>query len=61
MVRSAQEVIVLADHTKFGYIGFARIATIDVIDTIVTDDGVDPKDVQPFIDAGINVIVAGDA
>lgn len=61
MVRSAQEVIVLADHTKFGYIGFARIATIDVIDTIVTDDGVDPKDVQPFIDAGIEVIIAGDS
>ncbi len=61
MIRAAQEVIVLADHTKFGYTGFARIATIDAIDTIVTDDGVDPKEIQPFIDAGINVIVAGES
>lgn len=61
MVRSAERVIVLADHTKFGYIGFARIATLDAVDTVVTDDGIDPKEVEPLREAGIRVIIAGDS
>jgi len=61
MVRSAERVIVLADHTKFGYIGFARIAGLDVIDTVVTDDGIDPKEVEPLRAAGIRVMIAGEA
>lgn len=58
MVQSAREVIVLADHTKFDYVGFARIIPISEVDTIITDDGVDPSMVIPFQEAGVRVIIA---
>lgn len=60
MAESARRLIVLADHTKFGYIAFARIASLDRIDTIITDDAVDPDEVQLIEDAGVRVIIAGD-
>ena len=59
MAESARRLIVLADHTKFGYIAFARIASLQAIDTIITDDGVDPADVRLIEEAGVKVIVAG--
>lgn len=59
MAESARRLIVLADHTKFGYIAFARIASLQAIDTIITDDGADPADVRLIEEAGVKVIVAG--
>lgn len=39
MVDSAREVILVADHSKFGRITFGHVCTLDEIDAIVTDDG----------------------
>jgi len=39
MMRSADEVIVVADHTKFGRRGLASLGGWDLIDRVVSDDG----------------------
>lgn len=43
MIQSAQRVILLADHTKFGNQSMAKIAGLDAVDCIVTDREVAPE------------------
>ncbi|AXG76517.1 DeoR/GlpR family DNA-binding transcription regulator [Streptomyces paludis] len=38
-MRSARRVVVVADHTKWGTVGLSSFATLDAIDTLVTDSG----------------------
>ncbi len=45
MIMNAKEKILLADSSKFNTIAFSKIASIDVLDTIVTDNGVNEKDI----------------
>lgn len=37
MIHIAKEVIVVADHTKFGRVMFSHIASLDVVNTVITD------------------------
>ena len=43
LVRAAERVIVVADSSKVGRRGFAKIGDIAVASDIVTDAGVDPR------------------
>ncbi|MFE7616573.1 DeoR/GlpR family DNA-binding transcription regulator [Streptomyces sp. NPDC057496] len=38
-VQSARRVVVVADHTKWGTVGLSSFASLDQVDTFVTDDG----------------------
>ena len=58
MVHAARQVVVLVDHTKFGYIGFARVLPVSEIDVLITDSGADPDEIARFRKAGVEVIVA---
>ena len=58
MMRSAQKVIVLADSTKFGKRGFAKIGNIDDIDLIITDAGVSANVINQINEHGIDLIIA---
>ena len=58
MMAAAQKTIVLADSSKFGRRGFAKIADIDAVDIIVTDSGISPKIVKKVEDLGIELIIA---
>jgi DeoR/GlpR family transcriptional regulator of sugar metabolism len=58
MVRQSREVIVVADHTKFGNLALYQAASIDLIDKIVTDSAVTPDQILPFVEAGVEVLVA---
>lgn len=40
MVESATEVILVADHSKFGRVTFSRICGLDRVHHVITDDGV---------------------
>lgn len=40
MIRSAQEVVLVADHSKFDKLGLAFVCEIDDVDTILTDIGI---------------------
>ncbi len=58
MIKAAQKTIVLADSTKFGRRGFAKIGDLDDIDLVITDKNVNPKDVKRLQDLGIDIIIA---
>lgn len=58
MIAAAQKTIVLADSSKFGRRGFAKIGDMDVVDVIITDAGVSPKVVKAVEDLGIELIIA---
>ena len=58
MMAAAQKTIVLADSSKFGRRGFAKIADIDAVDVIITDAGISPKIVKKVEDLGIELIIA---
>lgn len=58
MIKSAQRVIVLADSSKFGRRGFAKICDMDSIDTIITDSHIRPVDRNRIEEMGIDLIVA---
>jgi DeoR family transcriptional regulator, fructose operon transcriptional repressor len=58
MIRMAKEVILVADHSKLGCASLHRIAAVDDVSTLVTDDKTDPELLENFRHAGIEVIVA---
>ena len=43
MVAAARRTIVLADHTKVGVDHLARFASLDEVDTVITDDEIDDE------------------
>jgi len=56
MILSAMNVIVLADHTKFGRHGFSRICGLDKIDMVISDTGVSDEQVKEFEEKGVKVV-----
>ncbi len=58
MIKAAQHVIVLADSTKFGRRGFAKICDMDTVDTIITDSNIRPSDRSRIEEMGIELIIA---
>lgn len=58
MMAVAQKTIVLADSTKFGRRGFAKISNMEDVDVIITDPGISSKDVKALDELGIDLIIA---
>jgi len=61
IVRLSPQIILVADHTKFGQISTAFVAPITAVDTVVTDSLVATETVATLTEAGIRVIVAEEA
>ncbi len=57
-IESARRTVVLADHTKFGREDFAHVAALSLIDTVITDDGIDSELLHEIELGGPDVIVA---
>jgi DeoR family fructose operon transcriptional repressor len=58
IVNTSQQVIIVADHTKFYNSGLATFAPCDKIDTIVTDWKTPETILEPFRSFGIEIIIA---
>jgi DeoR family fructose operon transcriptional repressor len=58
MVRGARRVVVLADSSKIGVESPVRFATIEQLDVLVTDDGIDEAERAALERAGVEVVVA---
>jgi DeoR/GlpR family transcriptional regulator of sugar metabolism len=58
IIEMAPELIVVADHTKFGNVASAYVAPVERITTLVTDAGADPQRLALFRKLGIGVLVA---
>lgn len=59
MMNTAVRTIVLAESSQFGKRGFAKICNIGDIDTIVTDDKIDPAVCRRIEALGVKVVIAG--
>lgn len=46
IIKSSKEIILAADHTKYGKVATEKVASIEEIDHFVVDSGLDPKYAQ---------------
>lgn len=58
MIRAAREIILLADHTKFGEESVMQVAPAQVVDKLITDDGLAAATRLELTQLGIEVIIA---
>jgi DeoR/GlpR family transcriptional regulator of sugar metabolism len=58
MVKSAKQVILVADSTKFNQVAFASIAPINQIHSVVTDTNLDPQIAARLQEQGMELILA---
>jgi DeoR/GlpR family transcriptional regulator of sugar metabolism len=58
ILSAAQQLIILADHTKFGVIGQIRLASLEKVDMIITDDQTPQHYIHSLVQKGVRVIRA---
>ena len=58
MLRAAGRTFLVADSTKFHKPSLLSLGSIDMIDTLITDDGIDIEDVKKIEDMGVKIIIA---
>jgi DeoR/GlpR family transcriptional regulator of sugar metabolism len=58
MIEVAEKVIVLADSTKMNIRGFGKICSLNKIDVLITDNGIDEDLKVKLEEVGIDVIIA---
>lgn len=58
IIKSAPEVILIADHTKFGKIATTVVAPVTSVNKIVTDSGTSIEIISELEKLGIEVILA---
>jgi Transcriptional regulators of sugar metabolism len=60
MMKAAQKTIILADASKFGRRGFAKISNMEDVDVIITDAHIKPMDRQRIEELGIELVIVGE-
>jgi DeoR/GlpR family transcriptional regulator of sugar metabolism len=58
MIDAAKEVYLLADSTKFGVASFASLGSIDCVDAVVTDSGIDDETRKQLDALGVKLVIA---
>jgi DeoR/GlpR family transcriptional regulator of sugar metabolism len=58
-VRGARQVVVTADHTKWGTVGLSSFASLSEVDVLITDPGLSDHDLATAAEHIDRVIVAG--
>jgi DeoR/GlpR family transcriptional regulator of sugar metabolism len=58
MMRAADEVIVVADSTKFGFSSLAHLCDLSELDVLVVDEGLDEAWRGRITAAGVQLIIA---
>ncbi len=58
MMACGQEVIIVADHTKFGRLSLAFLCGLDEVDDLVVDPGISASDQAMLVAAGVTVHLA---
>jgi len=56
LIAGADQAVVLADRSKWDVVGLARIAPLDAVDVLVTDDGL-PDDARAVLAAAVGQLV----
>ncbi|WP_030377897.1 MULTISPECIES: DeoR/GlpR family DNA-binding transcription regulator [unclassified Streptomyces] len=60
LVQSARRVVVVADHTKWGTVGLSSFATLEQVDTLVTDSGLPAEARAEMAEHLDRLVVAGE-
>jgi DeoR/GlpR family transcriptional regulator of sugar metabolism len=60
LVQSARRVVVVADHTKWGKVGLSSFASLERIDTLVTDGGLPDEARGVVVEHLRRLVVAGE-
>ena len=60
LLRSAQQLVVVADHTKWGIVGLSTIAELGQADVLVTDDGL-PEDARATLAEHVGELMVAEA
>jgi DeoR family transcriptional regulator, fructose operon transcriptional repressor len=58
MIRSAQKVVLVADHTKFGHNAMIDVESLDNIDLVVSDTGLSAEYQKMLKDHGVECLLA---
>ena len=58
IIKMARELIIVADHTKFGKVAAAYVAPVSRITTLITDPGIPADTLAALEELGIRVIMA---
>ncbi|HXF03184.1 MAG TPA: DeoR/GlpR family DNA-binding transcription regulator [Arthrobacter sp.] len=58
LAESADRLVVLADHTKFGLRALAPIVPLAAVDTLITDAGIPDGVRSSYADLGVNLLLA---
>jgi DeoR/GlpR family transcriptional regulator of sugar metabolism len=58
IVHAAPQVILVADHTKFGHVAAGLVAPISIVHTLVTDSAIDPRILATLRGVVKNIILA---
>jgi DeoR/GlpR family transcriptional regulator of sugar metabolism len=58
MAQHSDTLVVIADSTKLGCTAPVRVIDAERIDTLVTDEGAPPEEVEQFRAAGVHVVIA---
>lgn len=59
MMQHADQVIVLADHSKFGKRLFHRVVGFESIDILVTDQALSPEMKEKLLACDVEIVLAG--
>ncbi|MGC9535782.1 DeoR/GlpR family DNA-binding transcription regulator [Streptomyces sp. UG1] len=60
LVQSARRVVVVADHTKWGVVGLSSFSTLEQVDTLVTDSGLEREARAEIAEHLRRLVVAGE-
>lgn len=58
MIAAAHQVILVADHTKWGKVAFVTIAPLTAAQVLVTDEAFDPQSARELTARGVEVVIA---
>jgi DeoR/GlpR family transcriptional regulator of sugar metabolism len=58
MIRSAREIILLADHSFFGQESVVQVANLNVVNEVITDDALPASVRLDLMKLGIQIILA---
>jgi DeoR/GlpR family transcriptional regulator of sugar metabolism len=58
MIKAAAHVYLVADSTKIGKSSFTRLGSLDVIHSLITDDGISDRVAKEFERRGVEVLIA---